>query len=443
MSSGEVPIAVATTDANETSIVLTDAYLYVRLAMTTLAVTNAYTSLNGRIYIPIAVAIESDEKLRRHSIGLAVVNKCNRKLYRRKLLPYTVHQIDEVQFRVSFETYYDDTIYEVGIFPTEQEARSAAFANCPPVWVPRDQCPTCAICFISFSFMRKGKHCRNCGALVCEACSMPRVWHRSGLPSLYHFDAPYVRICDCCQDLTMRFAHALRRGDLHMCSLLHATGNVNLRCPFTMLRSKEFPIHAAAASGHLELLRWLVETHHCPLVVDGEPLRDAEGRCVFTIAATLGCVDIMQFLTVSCGCSVDDITEPAALRKGLRAMLSLEDDGAEHAALDIGDNYRARKQLPSLPRAHAEWRTGSRTMPETAYPPLELAREPHDNHHAVHLCQNAIYEILCENSPHRCETIICDKWKYRQLRALWTPIPVPYCDEDAQSIDEAGFIEVL
>jgi hypothetical protein len=79
---------------------------------------------------------------------------------------------------------------------------SAAETLVPPLWAGDDDEQYCIICKFSFAFLRKGHHCRNCGYLVCHNCSS-KTWPSEMLPSTYHFNEKYCRVCDVCKHAYM------------------------------------------------------------------------------------------------------------------------------------------------------------------------------------------------------------------------------------------------
>eukprot|EP00475_Leptophrys_vorax_P019671 TRINITY_DN26981_c0_g1_i1.p1 TRINITY_DN26981_c0_g1~~TRINITY_DN26981_c0_g1_i1.p1 ORF type:complete len:1101 (+),score=323.63 TRINITY_DN26981_c0_g1_i1:109-3411(+) len=62
-----------------------------------------------------------------------------------------------------------------------------------PLWSPDHVSDSCTLCLSPFSFWNRKHHCRKCGRLVCNACSMFRVF----LPSAS--DNTAVRICKQCK----------------------------------------------------------------------------------------------------------------------------------------------------------------------------------------------------------------------------------------------------
>ena len=59
-------------------------------------------------------------------------------------------------------------------------------------WIPDDLKTACMICKERFSIANRRHHCRNCGCLVCGACSQ----HDAVLPAASYFEP--VRVCSAC-----------------------------------------------------------------------------------------------------------------------------------------------------------------------------------------------------------------------------------------------------
>lgn len=66
-------------------------------------------------------------------------------------------------------------------------------SNFAVTWVPDDSSPTCMRCSFKFTVAHRRHHCRNCGYLVCGACSKKRV-----VIEHIHPTKP-VRICKQCR----------------------------------------------------------------------------------------------------------------------------------------------------------------------------------------------------------------------------------------------------
>eukprot|EP01125_Pyxidicula_operculata_P004526 TRINITY_DN170_c0_g3_i1.p1 TRINITY_DN170_c0_g3~~TRINITY_DN170_c0_g3_i1.p1 ORF type:complete len:526 (-),score=115.19 TRINITY_DN170_c0_g3_i1:36-1613(-) len=49
--------------------------------------------------------------------------------------------------------------------------KKSALSSTAPVWVPDNEAKTCQVCSVKFSFTNRRHHCRQCGGIVCGACS--------------------------------------------------------------------------------------------------------------------------------------------------------------------------------------------------------------------------------------------------------------------------------
>lgn len=127
-------------------------------------------------------------------------------------------------------------------FHDEKAARASAYANSPPVPVPFGNTSQCMLCDTSFTFLRRPKHCKNCGIVICAECSTR--WNMKMLPETYTNKSTLglgktVRVCVSCDAVAKRFKHALILGRYDMALEGYLTGNVNLRCPFVFKGEKE------------------------------------------------------------------------------------------------------------------------------------------------------------------------------------------------------------
>jgi len=68
---------------------------------------------------------------------------------------------------------------------------AANASSTAPTWVPDDEVETCMICFVPFTMFNRRHHCRNCGFIICNSCSL----RRHVLP---HAGSSPVRVCDRC-----------------------------------------------------------------------------------------------------------------------------------------------------------------------------------------------------------------------------------------------------
>lgn len=231
-------------------------------------------------------------------------------------------------------------------FPTEREARESAIANAPPKMVPFNESPHCFVCKGKFAVFRRASHCRNCGVCICSSCSTS--WSAKMIPDTYNLKKEAnVKVCLSCNSLSSSFKKALLAGDYEEAVALYGTGNVNLRSPFPVSNKKDevmHPIHAAVEGGNIDIIRWLIDDHFCPikLVRTGTgkrgkgadvPISTSKGRSLLSIAIDTVKVDIMRYLVIECGVS---IYESVDLNKSLRAL--------EAALIALPANRRERAE---------------------------------------------------------------------------------------------------
>eukprot|EP00523_Entomoneis_sp_CCMP467_P017547 CAMPEP_0168810340 /NCGR_PEP_ID=MMETSP0726-20121227/3551_1 /TAXON_ID=265536 /ORGANISM="Amphiprora sp., Strain CCMP467" /LENGTH=772 /DNA_ID=CAMNT_0008862353 /DNA_START=58 /DNA_END=2373 /DNA_ORIENTATION=+ len=216
-------------------------------------------------------------------------------------------------------------------FPTEQEARESAIANAPPKMVPFGENNNCTICQSPFTMFKRASHCRNCGTCMCNECSVS--WSAKNIPDTYNLKKEStVKICSSCNTISSAFRRSLLQGDFRGAVALYGTGNVNLRTPFPVTGKRDevlWPIHCAVEGGNIDILRWLVEDHFCPITTIAsagkKPRRGAQeslistsnDRNVLSIAIERLKIEMMQYLVVDRGVS---IFESAQLEPSLRAL---------------------------------------------------------------------------------------------------------------------------
>jgi len=219
-------------------------------------------------------------------------------------------------------------------FHTEREARESAYANAPPKMVPFTESPNCFICRGKFAVFRRPSHCRNCGVCICTSCTT--AWSSKMIPETYNMKKESsVKVCKSCNFLVLAFRRALLDGQYDEAIALYNTGNINLRCPFGNIKGNEamYPIHCAAEGGNLDLLRWLVDVHFCPisLVRTGNkkpekentntPIVTSKGRSVLNIAMSKQNVEMMRYLVSEKSVSVYEIKDLSTSLKALEAVL--------------------------------------------------------------------------------------------------------------------------
>lgn len=208
-------------------------------------------------------------------------------------------------------------------FSTLEEAREAAYSYAPPLLAPFDESPTCFGCNGKFAVFRRAVHCKNCGVCVCRKCAVQ--WPASRLPQTYnHKREPKLKVCLSCNFLSEKFQEALLKGDEEEAFTLYETGNLNIRCPFKKDETGEisFPVHYAVRGGNLNLVRWLIDVHFCPIFmtqltnsdeskednsgVSTQPLVTSKGRSALFYAMSTQNIDILRYLVIEKGMSLSE-----------------------------------------------------------------------------------------------------------------------------------------
>ncbi|CAJ1960951.1 unnamed protein product [Cylindrotheca closterium] len=239
-------------------------------------------------------------------------------------------------------------------FGTEKEARESAIANAPPKMLPFSDNPNCFSCNTKFSMFRRPSHCRNCGTCVCSSCTVS--WSSASIPETYNLKKQsQVKICKSCNTMSASFRKALLAGNYEEAIALYGSGNVNLRVPFPAALKKGevmHPIHCAAQGGNINILRWLLEDHYCPIkrVVKSSSskkgdksdvmIRTSKDRTVLSIAMASMNVDMIRYLVVDCAVSIYEAKDLKAALRSLEAalhilpspldVLEIHDDPVEH-----------------------------------------------------------------------------------------------------------------
>lgn len=221
--------------------------------------------------------------------------------------------------------------------PAEQQAICLARAWTPPRMSAFSDNPSCHICHSKFAVFRRSAHCRNCGVCICKDCVVN--WPARMIPETYNIKKEStVKICKACDWLCTQFRLALLEGNQDKAVALHATGNLNITCPFANVKGEEFyPVHCAVLGANLTLLKWLVESNCCPIKsvrVSGKSkdssgkytaVVTSRGRSLLGIALEDRNVHVVRYLVVQKGLSLygeSDIT-PAMLMRNLDAVLRL------------------------------------------------------------------------------------------------------------------------
>jgi hypothetical protein len=219
-------------------------------------------------------------------------------------------------------------------FSSEKEARESAIANAPPKMMKLEDFSSCFVCRGKFALFRRACHCRNCGVCVCSACATN--WPSKTIPETYNLKKESsVKVCKSCNFLSSAFKKALLDGDYEEAIALYGSGNINLRTPFPQFSNKReevmYPIHCAVEGGNIDLVRWLMEDHFCPVKVirtaTGKrpkkggspdfPILTSKNRSVLGIAMESLHVEIIRYLVVDNNVS---IYESKDLKVSLRAL---------------------------------------------------------------------------------------------------------------------------
>lgn len=210
----------------------------------------------------------------------------------------------------------------IGPCQCDSICRDLCSSIAPPLWMSKLERRLCRICQDKFNFFETPHHCRNCGSVVCSKCS-DKFWPSSMIPSTYHNKEKMVRVCHSCHYLTERFVCALKDGDFDSVLKIFDSGNINLHTPYSVYKSKGFPIHIAASGGNVEILKWLLEEKRCSVYdsVTKKPLKTSSGLSVLAVASCKGNVEAIRYLIHNCHCHVSDITDPILLQRVLHIVI--------------------------------------------------------------------------------------------------------------------------
>jgi len=197
---------------------------------------------------------------------------------------------------------------------TKEQAGALARAWAPPLMMNFSDNPLCFICKAKFAVFKRPCHCRNCGVCICSGCTIQ--WPSKMIPDTYNTKKEsLVNICKSCDWLCSAFRVSLLEGDHANSIAIHAAGNVNLTNPFANVKGELFyPVHCAVLGGSLSLLKWLVDTHSCPLrsiriscaaVLQScesfTPILTSRGRSLLGIAMEKESVNLVRYLVVEKG----------------------------------------------------------------------------------------------------------------------------------------------
>ncbi|CAJ1960955.1 unnamed protein product [Cylindrotheca closterium] len=245
-----------------------------------------------------------------------------RSLYPRELLPSTVLFSEATNSWVTTvntnqkaleQRDTEESAKSVRAFsvPTRKQAVCLAKAWSPPKMHAFEANPACTICASQFNVFKRASHCRNCGICVCNNCMVQ--WPQKMLPITYNIKKEsMMNVCKTCDWLCSSFRLALLDGDKDRAIAIHSTGNINLTTPFANVKGELFyPVHCAVLGGNLELLKWLIEEHCCPLrsirisscrqrdaAGTYTPILTSKGRSLLGIALENRNIDIVHYLVV-------------------------------------------------------------------------------------------------------------------------------------------------
>jgi hypothetical protein len=192
------------------------------------------------------------------------------------------------------------------------------------------------MCAGKFNLFRRPCHCRNCGVCVCKDCST--TWSAKQIPDTYNLkNKTSVKICKGCDILSSKFKEALLAGNLDDAIDIYVSGNVNLRTPFPERNKKGeliHPVMCAVQGGNLDVVRWLVEDHFCPIKQvqqtglgrtskrgDDALITTSKGRTVLSIALEALKIDILRYFIVDCRMSLHGVADLKTVLTALEATL--------------------------------------------------------------------------------------------------------------------------
>lgn len=260
--------------------------------------------------------------------------------------------------------------------PTEKQAVGLARAWAPPMMMDFTDCPSCHICKRKFAVLCRACHCRNCGVCVCNDCAIQ--WPAKMIPDTYNVKKNYsVNVCKSCDWLCNAFRRALLEGKRDEAVALHSTGNINLRSSFANVKGELFfPVHCAVLGGNLQVLKWLVDEHCCPIKsvqicgiskdsgIKCTPIVTSKGRSLLGIAMETQNVAIVRYLVVDKDVRLageKDITAEMLLLN-LDAVLRLLPYGGKETRSSEGDGSQEPYKIAVAAQQNSN--TSSRDMIE-------------------------------------------------------------------------------
>ena len=198
----------------------------------------------------------------------------------------------------------------------------------------------CYLCKSKFTFLYRRHRCRPCGRPVCHSCSQSK-WDQDCVPRANNKkQETQVRVCDDCHKETGELHNLLRRGQVDAVSNFYRSKNherffMNRRSAFS--DKGEYPVHIAARTGSLPLIKWLVEVMHCDLNVTSKTMNTP-----ISVAANARKFEAVRYLYEK-GARLGSIRERATLLDTLEmAMRRLIGDGG--ALPDGSDSSAGRRR---------------------------------------------------------------------------------------------------
>lgn len=182
------------------------------------------------------------------------------------------------------------------------------------------------------------------------------MWPAKMIPETYNLKREAnVRVCKSCTTLSAAFKKALLDGDYEEAVAVYGSGNINLRTPFPQFSKKKeetmYPIHCAVEGGNLDIVRWLMEDHYCPIKVirtgsGKKPKRGgsadqliltSKNRSVLTIAMTSLNVEVLRYLVVDNGVSIYESKDLLSSLRALEAVLLALPLSKGHRRIECSD----------------------------------------------------------------------------------------------------------
>lgn len=170
----------------------------------------------------------------------------------------------------------------------------------------------------------------------------------------------FVNVCKSCNWLCNSFRQALLEGKRDEAVALFSTGNVNLYTPFANVKGELFyPVHCAVLGNNLDLLRFLVDEHCCPIKSVNQskggrqsytPIVTSRGRSLLGMAMEQENMEIVRYLIVEK--NIDSTKEPDITREMLGHILTMALRGTLSIRQEAFQNMQQRDVVS--PEAVAE-----------------------------------------------------------------------------------------